>query len=95
MRLRLINPSASTIYRVALEGHGLTVIHADGQPVEPVEVEAVWIGMGKRYDMLVEAGNPGVWQLAAQAEGTKELARAVFRYEGSSGETPPTASHPS
>ncbi len=89
VRLRLINPSASTIYRVALEGHKMTVTHADGQPVEPVEVDALRIGMGERYDVLVDAGNPGVWQLAAQAEGTEEIARATFRYEGSADEPPP------
>lgn len=89
VRLRLINPSASTIYRVALAGHRLTVTHTDGQPVAPVEVDAVRIGQGERYDVLVRADNPGVWQLAAQAEGTTGLARALFRYEGELATPPP------
>jgi FtsP/CotA-like multicopper oxidase with cupredoxin domain len=91
VRLRLMNPSAATIFRVALAGHRMTVTHADGQPVEPVEVDAVRIGMGERYDVLVEAGSPGAWQLAAQAEGTEKMARAVLRYEGSVSASPPPA----
>lgn len=89
LRIRLINPSSATIYRVALHGHRMTVTHADGQPVEAVEVDSLRIGMGERYDVLVDAGNSGVWQLAAQAEGTDKLARALLRYEGSREAPPP------
>jgi len=94
VRFRLINPSASTIYRVALEGHRMTVTHTDGQPVEPVEADVIRIGMGERYDVLVNADNHGVWQLGAQAEGTDDIARAILRYEGSSGEAPPPSRKP-
>jgi len=67
----------------------MTVTHADGQPVEPVEADVIRLGMGERYDVLVDADNHGVWQLAAQAEGTEGIARAILRYEGSSDEPPP------
>lgn len=89
VRLRLINPSGATIYRIALAGHRLQVTHADGQPVEPVEVDVVRLGMGERYDVLVTMNRSGVWQLAAAAEGTSQLARAVVRYQGSVGAPPP------
>jgi FtsP/CotA-like multicopper oxidase with cupredoxin domain len=69
IRLRLINASAATTYHVALQGHRLTVTHTDGQPVELVRVDALRIGMGERYDVLVEANNPGLWQFAALVEG--------------------------
>ncbi len=87
-RIRLINASASTIYRVALQGHRLTVTHTDGQPVEPVEVDTIRIGMGERYDVLVAATNPGVWQLAARAEGTQSMVRAILRYKGNMSSLP-------
>lgn len=90
VRLRLINSSASTIYRAALQGHRMTVTHADGQPVEPITVDSLRIGMGERYDALVEADNPGTWQLAATPEGAPRTARAVLRYRGSAA-PPPTA----
>lgn len=88
VRLRIANPSSSTIFRVALAGHRMTVVEADGQPVEPVEVDAIRIGMGERYDVLVDAKSPGVWQLSAQAEGTQKMARALLRYKGTKASPP-------
>ena len=93
-RVRFINASASTIYRVALQGHRMTVTHTDGQPVEPVEVDALRIGMGERYDVLVSANNPGVWQLAAQVEGTMSMTRAIVRYKGNLASPPPATYQP-
>lgn len=81
VRLRLINPASDTAFRFAVGGHRLTVTHADGLPVEHVTVDALRIGMGERYDVLVEADNPGVWQIAAAPEGKDGLARTVLRYE--------------
>ncbi len=40
VRLRLLNPSGATTYRVAIAGHRMSVSHADGRPVKPVEVDA-------------------------------------------------------
>lgn len=91
VRLRLMNPSSDTVFRFAAAGHRLTVTHADGLPVRPVTVDAVRIGMGERYDAILEANNPGVWQLAAVPEGKDGLARALLRYEESRGESPPPA----
>ena len=95
VRLRLINPSSATMYRVALQGHRMTVTHADGQPVEPVEVDALRLGMGERYDVLVTMNNAGVWQLAARVEGAKSMVRAVLRYQGSATPTPAIDYQPS
>lgn len=95
VRIRFINSASASIYRVALAGHRMTVTHADGQPVEPVTVDALRIGMGERYDVLVDADNPGVWQLAAQAEGTEKIGRALFRYRGSTASVPPADYKPS
>lgn len=65
LRLRLVNAASATTFRVGLTGHRLQVTHADGQPVRPVEVDTLVIGMGERYDVLVDAGNPGAWALVA------------------------------
>ncbi|MDQ3913301.1 MAG: multicopper oxidase family protein [Actinomycetota bacterium] len=89
VRLRLMNPAAETIFRFAAAGHKLTVTHADGLPVEPVEVDTLRIGMGERYDVLLEANNPGVWQVAASPEGKSGLGRALLRYEESNRSSPP------
>ena len=89
IRLRFINAAASTIFHVALQGHPMIVTHTDGQPVEPVKVDAIRIGMGERYDVIITANNPGIWQLAASVEGATKQVRALFRYQGrSTGQTP-------
>ena len=89
VRLRLVNPSGATVYRVALAGHRLVVTHSDGRPVSPVEVDALLIGPGERYDVLVEASNPGSWNLtAASVNAGPGAARAVVRYGGTVGPAP-------
>jgi FtsP/CotA-like multicopper oxidase with cupredoxin domain len=81
VRMRLLNPSGATTYRVAIAGHRMRVSHTDGRPVKPVEVDALEIGMGERYDVIVAAENPGAWVLAAApSQGSPEPARAVLRY---------------
>lgn len=81
VRLRVINPSGSTIYRFAVAGHKLTVTHADGLPVKPVELETFEIAPGERYDCLITADNPGVWAIVAvSADEPDRAACALLRY---------------
>lgn len=80
-RLRFINPSSATSYRIAIAGHPMTVTHADGQPVEPVAADRLTLGMGERYDVVVEASNSGVWPIVAvPVNGDTQPARALLRY---------------
>ena len=51
--------------------------------------------MGERYDVIVEANNPGVWQIAAAPEDKSGIARAVLRYGESRPSSPPPAITPS
>ena len=87
-RLRLVNAGSDTAFRVALGGHRLTITHSDGFPVTPVTTDALLIGMGERYDVLVTVGD-GAFPLVALAEGKEGNALAVVR---SASGTPPTAS---
>jgi multicopper oxidase len=84
-RIRLINAAGDTAFRVALGGHRLRVVHADGYPVQPVDTDAVLLGMGERYDVIVTLGD-GVFPLVAAAEGKHGTALALIR---TSGGTPP------
>ena len=77
IRIRFINAGADTAFRVALAGHKMTVTHTDGFPVVPTEVDALLLGMGERYDVIVTAGD-GVFPLVALAEGKNALARALL-----------------
>ena len=78
VRLRIINAGSDTVYRFAIGGHRLTVTHTDGYPVQPVEVDTILIGMGERYDVVVQAKS-GTWPVVAAAEGKGQLAAAVLR----------------
>ena len=78
VRLRIINAGSDTAYRFAVGGHRLTVTHTDGYPVQPVEVDTILIGMGERYDVVVQAKS-GAWPVVAAAEGKSQLAAAVLR----------------
>ena len=77
IRMRIVNAGSDTAFRVALAGHAMTVTHTDGFPVTPIDVDAVLIGMGERYDVTVTAGD-GVFPLVAMAEGKNALARALL-----------------
>jgi len=80
-RLRIVNAGSDTAFRVALAGHRLTITHSDGFPVEPVTTDALMVGMGERYDVIVDLGD-GVFPLVASAEGKAGAALAVVRTGG-------------
>ncbi|MGA6157211.1 multicopper oxidase family protein [Stenotrophomonas sp. NPDC087984] len=88
VRLRIINAGSDTAYRVALGGHKLVITHTDGYPVEHRRTDALLIGMGERYDVLVTLKD-GVFPLVALAEGKKASAMALIR-TGSGSKPSPT-----
>ncbi|MDN5933968.1 MAG: multicopper oxidase family protein, partial [Pseudonocardia sp.] len=95
VRLRVINAAADTGFRFAIAGHRLTVTHSDGMPVDPVVVDTVRIGMGERYDVLVDADAPGAWQVGIQPEGKDGFGRAVLRYvDAPASAAPPVEERP-
>ena len=78
LRLRIINAGSDTAYRFAVGGHRLNVTHTDGFPVEPVEVDTLILGMGERYDVVVEVQD-GDFAIVAAPEGKRDpAARAVL-----------------
>jgi len=78
IRLRILNAGGDTAFRFAIGGHRLTVTHADGWPVEPVETDSVLLGMGERVDALVTLGD-GAFPMVALAEGKGARAGAIVR----------------
>ena len=94
VRLRIINAASDTAYRFAVGGHRLTVTHADGFAVKPVEVDTLLLGMGERYDVIVTAKS-GAWPIVAAAEGKGSGAAAVLRTTDSAATAaPPTTARP-
>ncbi|MGW4028439.1 multicopper oxidase family protein [Streptomyces sp. NPDC004838] len=81
IRLRIVNAGGDTAFRVALGGHEMTVTHTDGFPVQHTKTDALLLGMGERYDVLVTAGD-GVFPLVALAEGKNASGLALLRTGG-------------
>ena len=79
IRLRLVNAGSDTPFRVAVGGARLEVVATDGFPVEPVTVDAVLVGMGERYDVVVTVPERGVFPIVAAAEGKTGQAMALLR----------------
>jgi FtsP/CotA-like multicopper oxidase with cupredoxin domain len=77
-RLRLINGSGSSFFRIAIDSLQLTLITADGDPVEPIVVDNLVIGTGERYDVLVTLRESGSYTLHAAALGDDKQALGVL-----------------
>jgi FtsP/CotA-like multicopper oxidase with cupredoxin domain len=77
-RLRLINSSGSSFFRVAIDGVAMTVIAADGDPVAPIQVDNLMIGTAQRYDVLVSLPESGSYTLHAAALGDDKQALGVL-----------------
>ena len=92
VRFRIVNAASDTAYRFAIGGHRLTVTHTDGFPVVPTEVDALIVGMGERYDVVVSTGD-GVFPIVASPEGKEDSpARALLRT--GTGDVPPLSRRP-
>ncbi|WP_174492143.1 copper resistance system multicopper oxidase [Acinetobacter sp. Marseille-Q1623] len=57
VRLRFINASAMSFFDVRIPNLKMTVVGADGQPVQPVPVDEFRIGTAETYDVVVEPKN--------------------------------------
>lgn len=91
VRLRIINASADTMFRVALGEHRFMVTHTDGFPVRHTTSRSLLLGMGERVDAIVELGD-GIFPFVARPEGKRGTARALVRTGG--GQPPPPDLHP-
>lgn len=65
-RLRIINGSAMTIFDVRIPGLKLKVIAADGQPVEPLDVDEFRFAPGETYDFLVTPSEDKAYTFVAE-----------------------------
>ncbi|KAI1125456.1 multicopper oxidase-domain-containing protein [Nemania abortiva] len=87
-RLRLINPSVEHNYQVSIVGHDMTVIATDLVPVNAFTTSNVFLGVGQRLDVTIDASQkPGVYWMnvtlpAANLCGTSHnvLPAAIVQY---------------
>ncbi|MEF8793222.1 copper resistance system multicopper oxidase [Thiohalorhabdus sp.] len=78
VRLRVINASAMSFFDVRIPGLKMTVIEADGQPVEPVAVDEFRIGVAETYDVIVEPEGEQAYTLVAEAMDRSGMGRATL-----------------
>lgn len=67
VRLRFINASAMTFYDVRIPGLKMTLLAADGQPVEPLEIDEFRFGIAETYDVLVTPPEAKAYTIAAES----------------------------
>ncbi|MGO4170018.1 copper resistance system multicopper oxidase [Novosphingobium sp. YAF33] len=78
VRLRVINASSMTNFNFRIPGLPLTVVAADGNPVQPVETDEVQIAIAETYDFIVEPGTAPSHAIVAEAIDRSGLVRATL-----------------
>ncbi|WEX14232.1 copper resistance system multicopper oxidase [Pseudomonas sp. G11] len=94
IRLRFINGSAMTYFDVRIPGLKMTVIAADGQPVQPVSVDEFRIAVAETFDVLVEP-TAAAYTLFAQSMDRTGYARGTLaRQAGAEASVPALDARP-
>jgi FtsP/CotA-like multicopper oxidase with cupredoxin domain len=78
VRLRMVNASAMTNFNVRVPGLAMTVVQADGQDVEPVEIDEFQIAVAETYDVIVRPTEDRAYGLMAEALDRSGLVRATL-----------------
>lgn len=74
LRLRIIDGSSMTFFYLEYAGGPMTIISADGQPVEPIEEERFLISVAETYDVLIKVPDGGAYELRATAQDNSAFA---------------------
>ena len=78
VRLRFINGSAMSIFDVRIPGLTMTVVAADGQHVEPVEIEEFRLSAAETLDVIVEPTGADAFTIFAQSMDRAGFARGTL-----------------
>ena len=78
VRLRFINGSANSYFDVRIPGLKMSVISADGQDVQPVEVDEFRIAVAETYDVIVEPQEDRAYTVFAQSIDRSGYARGTL-----------------
>ncbi|KAK5655145.1 hypothetical protein OQA88_6044 [Cercophora sp. LCS_1] len=97
-RLRIINTSVDNTFTVSLVNHQMTVIESDFVPVNAFTASSLFLAVGQRYDVTIDASQPigNYWfNVTFAASGLCGVSRtpfpaAIFQYEGASNTANPT-----
>ncbi|WP_287980397.1 copper resistance system multicopper oxidase [Sphingomonas sp.] len=78
VRLRIINASSMTTFNVRIPGLPMTVVHADGLAVRPVEVDEFQFGPAETYDVIVTPPEERAYTLVGESVDRSGLARMTL-----------------
>ncbi len=78
IRLRFINASSSTIFDIRIPNLKMKVVQADGQNIQPVEVDEFRIGIAETYDVIVEPKENKAYTIFAETIDRSGFARATL-----------------
>lgn len=101
-RLRLINPSVENHFTVSLVDHQMTVIGTDYVPSNAFTTDSLFIGVGQRYDVTIDASKAvgNYWfNVTFGGNGFCGLSNnpfpaAIFSYDGAPNANPTKAGTP-
>lgn len=89
VRLRFINASSMSFYDVRIPGLKMTVVEADGQPIEPMPVDEFRFGVAETYDVIVTPQDDKPYTIAAESiDRTGFALGTLATREGMKGEAP-------
>ncbi|KAF4774134.1 multicopper oxidase [Colletotrichum scovillei] len=90
-KIRLVNMSVDNTFTVNLVGHKMTVTGTDFVPVKPFETDSLYLTVGQRYDVIIDAdqdASKAYWFNVTFPSnrlcGTSNMNKpaAIFQYEG-------------
>ncbi|KAL3421060.1 multicopper oxidase [Phlyctema vagabunda] len=94
-RLRLINTSVDNHFMVSLDGHPFTVISSDFVPIRPYTTNWLFLAIGQRYDVIINATQPidNYWfraeaQAGCGTNNNNGNIKSIFSYAGASSGNP-------
>lgn len=95
VRLRFVNASSMSFFDVRIPGLAMTVVQADGNNVQPVEVDEFRIAVGETYDVIVTPTEDRAYSILAESVARTAIARATLApREGMSEPLPPLREPP-
>jgi FtsP/CotA-like multicopper oxidase with cupredoxin domain len=78
VRVRVINASAASYYHLSSSAGPLTIIAADGPPVQPVQVPMFLMGIAETYDLLLTIPKSGLHELRFTTQDGSGSSSAFF-----------------
>ena len=95
VRLRIVNGSAMSNFNVRIPGLSMTVVAADGVPVQPVATDEFQIAVAETYDVIVTPSEGKAYGFIAEAIDRSGQCRATLAPQmGMTAPVPPLRERP-